>query len=92
MSLGWSFFKLPDFSQAQIFLTQAFTGWTGGIEQKKEFLIVGIYCIPVALYHLNSRLRLTERFAVLTPVAYGVMLYAIAFNGAAADAFIYFQF
>ena len=92
VSLGWSFFKLPDISHAGLFIFQAFTAWTGGLEQKKEFLVVMIYCLPVFLYHLNHKWNLTKKIPVFVPVAYGLMLYAIVVNSASADAFIYFQF
>ena len=92
VSLGWSFFKLPDITHAGLFISQAFTAWESSVAQKKEVIVVATYCLPVLLYHLNYKLKFTKTRPYLVPVAYGVMLYAIVVNGASADAFIYFQF
>ena len=92
VSLGWSFFKLPDITHAGLFISQAFTAWESSVTQKKEVIVVATYCLPVLLYHLNYKLKFTKTRPYLVPVAYGVMLYAIVVNGASADAFIYFQF
>jgi len=92
VSLGWSFFKLPYISHASLFISQAFTAWEGRIVQKKEFIVVTLYCLPVFIYHLNSKIQLTRKVPQFIPVAYGVMIYAIVVNSSPADAFIYFQF
>ncbi|MFT6861747.1 MAG: alginate O-acetyltransferase complex protein AlgI [Akkermansiaceae bacterium] len=92
VSLGWSFFKLPDITHAGLFIFQAFTAWEGALAQKKEIIVVAVYCLPVFLYHLNSKLEFTKHNPRFVPVAYGLMLYAIIVNSASADAFIYFQF
>ena len=92
VSLGWSFFKLPDIKHASLFIYQAFTAWESGVSQKKELLVVFVYCLPIALYHFNSKLDLTKKYPFIVPVAYGIMLYMIVVNRASADAFIYFQF
>lgn len=92
VSLGWSFFKLPDIDHASLFIFQAFTAWDGRISQKKEFIVVALYCLPVFLYHVNSKIQVTRKVPQFVPVAYGVMIYAIVVNSAPADAFIYFQF
>lgn len=92
VSLGWSFFQLPDIRHAALFISRALTAWGDGISQKKQLIVVAAYCLPVALYHFNHKLKFTKIAPFLVPVTYGIMLYAIVVNSASADAFIYFQF
>lgn len=92
VSLAWSFFKLPEISEAALFIKQALFSWTGEIKQKKEALVVAFYASLVFLYHCHSKVNLIDRWRYGREVVYGLMIYTMIVNGNSDDAFIYFQF
>jgi alginate O-acetyltransferase complex protein AlgI len=93
VSFAWLFFVMPSMNEVQGFLQavasnfQTPVAWWLG-------LVLGLYIVPVAVYHLLGgvpaiRRRLPTSFVEF---AYAMMIVAIIFNHGNAAPFIYFQF
>jgi alginate O-acetyltransferase complex protein AlgI len=98
VSVGWTFFKLPDFGQAVEFLTLAVKNWKGGPEVKRVVPIL-LYAMPIVLYYLHaSKVQAhggDQQASLLgrhRPLLLGIMLFFIIVNRGQSSEFIYFQF
>jgi alginate O-acetyltransferase complex protein AlgI len=93
VSFAWLFFVMPSMGEAQGFLRAMASNvrtpiawWLG--------LVLGLYILPVLLYHLLGGITAIRRRLPVAAVefAYAAMLVAIVFNHGNAVPFIYFQF
>lgn len=90
---AWLLFILDNFDQY-------FAFWKAILHNKGMpnlvwITFVGLYSIPVILYHLKDQIIQlgTKKFAGwLEPMAFAIMLWLIIFNSGSAGEFIYFQF
>jgi alginate O-acetyltransferase complex protein AlgI len=98
VSVGWVFFKLPDFEQALGFFA---TLWGNARGAANLGLIVPIliYSLPAVLYHLpHLPIPRRARPQAAAPPAwrvygqYALMLLLLLLNPGSSEAFIYFQF
>ncbi len=94
VSLGWLFFKLPDFSQAVAYIKRMLTAPFYSTD-KDKLLLIGMYSVPVVLYHIafvfkhSFTIRLRPTFST---VIYSLLLFMIILNSGSSGDFIYFQF
>lgn len=93
VTFAWLFFVMPTMGEAAAYLRAVATNvmtpnawWLG--------LVLTIYVVPVALYHIVGGIDgLRRRLpAAIVELAYAAMLCGIAFNHGNAAPFIYFQF
>ncbi|NJN18370.1 MAG: MBOAT family protein [Oscillochloris sp.] len=103
VTVGWVFFKLPDFGQALDFFATLPANLTQAPALLRIVPVI-LYSIPVLLYHLPHYPTILE--GGLEPLArhsrvfwragqyavYGLMLTLLALNPGSSEAFIYFQF
>jgi alginate O-acetyltransferase complex protein AlgI len=93
VSFAWLFFVMPSMQEVWGFLvavasnTRTPVAWWLG-------LVLGLYIVPVALYHVLGGIpAIRSRLPVVcVEFAYAAMLVAIAFNHGNSAPFIYFQF
>lgn len=93
VSFAWLFFVMPSLNEVHGFLRAvAFnshtpTAWWLG-------LVLGLYVLPVAIYHLLGGIPTIRRClpAQFVEFAYAMMIVAIIFNHGNPAPFIYFQF
>jgi alginate O-acetyltransferase complex protein AlgI len=94
VTLGWLLFRLPEFSEALLFLRCLLTN--GGKAHSMMILYaVTVFSLPVVLLHLAAlyRDRRGRAFpAWLDTLAYAMMLFFIFTNSGEPGEFIYFQF
>lgn len=102
VTLGWLFFKLPDFNQAVGFLVSLARNW----RLKPDPMLVApvmLFAAPVVIYHLlhlpvweERRGAWSEcqrrRWTLWRDIGLGVMLALIVLNSGSSSEFIYFQF
>jgi alginate O-acetyltransferase complex protein AlgI len=98
VTIGWTFFRLPDFHQVR---ELAVTFWHNRhmrFSRGVPFLL-SLYILPVVLYHLLYQFRTAppNRLKFLwgmrvEGLALGIMLTAIALQAGHSTPFIYFQF
>jgi alginate O-acetyltransferase complex protein AlgI len=99
VSIGWIFFKLPDFGQALAFFGSLAANFGQPLEGAKAVPVL-IYAAPAVAYHLLNLHTLDPAAppeprplaARLRPIAYGCMLALLLLNAGSSEAFIYFQF
>lgn len=94
VSLGWLFFKLPDFSQAWLYMQRILAAPFYSTD-KERLLMIALYSAPVILYHIASLSKqvVVERVRpALTPAVYATLLLLIVLNSGSSGNFIYFQF
>lgn len=93
VSFAWLFFVMPSLAEVQgFFRAMAFNlqtpvaWWLG--------LVLALYIVPVALYHLFGGFSAIRRRLPVSLVefGYGAMIVAMIFNHGNAAPFIYFQF
>lgn len=94
VTLAWLLFKLPDFSEAVMYMEKIFTD-----SGKRDFTIlfyIALYSLPVILYHawyLVCEAWPRAAFAgTWKAPLYGAMLFFIVVNAGVGGDFIYFQF
>lgn len=91
---GWLLFKLPSLPDVGAYLHAIVANWSKTC--RPEFLSqVGIFCAPVAFYHLWHRFggKLPEVWAThCRAAALAAMLLGVLFNSGSQGRFIYFQF
>jgi alginate O-acetyltransferase complex protein AlgI len=92
VTLGWLFFKLPDFSHVIEFIRACATNFFAPDDTNLITYIL-VYSMPVILYHALSQ------FPVEAPVRrharvwlYATCLFFLLLNSGSAGSFIYFQF
>lgn len=94
VSLGWLFFKLPDFSQALLYMQRIVTAPFYSTD-KDKLLLIALYSAPVVLYHIAfvaKRSLVIRTHTMLSSVVYAILLFMIVFNSGSSGDFIYFQF
>lgn len=94
VSLGWLFFKLPDFSHAWLYIQRIVLAPFYSTD-KERLLIIALYSAPVILYHiayLSKRSTVGRIRPALSPVVYAILLFMIVLNSGSSGDFIYFQF
>ena len=100
VSLGWLFFKLPNFNEALDFLRSL---GNIGIGPRWTYVVpVFIFSLPVVLYHLPHFPKIktpkhnyepdVPKSSTWQKLALGIMLFLIILNSGNAHEFIYFQF
>ena len=97
VSFGWLLFKLPNFSEAVLYLKCIFfNNCNRSFITIPTFLYISIYSLPIIIYHIlyyyrNS--RFTVKYIIhFNYVLYGIMLFLIITNSGSANSFVYFQF
>lgn len=94
VSIGWLFFKLPDLSQAVLYLQRMVVAPFYSTD-KDKILLIALYSAPVVLYHLafvfKQSFTIHIRLALSTPL-YAMLLFMIILNSGSSGDFIYFQF
>jgi alginate O-acetyltransferase complex protein AlgI len=90
VTIGWLFFKLQEFSHAQLYLWSLVHNQATGIDTSALYYIV-IFSSAVALYHVFSLFK-SRIPRTVQNILYGFMLFMIATNAGPTTAFIYFQF
>lgn len=94
VSLGWLFFKLPDFSQAVLYIQRMVLAPFYSTD-KDKLLLIALYSAPVVLYHMAFVFRqsfTTPIRPVLSTLVYAMLLFMIILNSGSSGDFIYFQF
>lgn len=90
VTIGWLFFKLQEFSHAQLYLATLLHSSARGIDTSAGYYII-VFSSAVVVYHLFSLIK--DRISrTVRDVLYGCMLFLIATNSGPTTAFIYFQF
>jgi alginate O-acetyltransferase complex protein AlgI len=100
--LGLVLFKLPDFSQALLYLRAIAINWNEPLELRPLFAIA-FFSLPVVLIHAKALMPENKRssepwlHASAPPTwraaaVYGAMLFLLLFDAGPAGEFIYFQF
>ena len=97
VSFGWLLFKLPNFTEASLYMKSIFHNWhTGEFISKNLLLYILLYSLPVVLYHAIYLLRekpwLRRYVLRYDYVLYGIMLFLLLTNSGSANSFVYFQF
>lgn len=96
VTVAWLLFRLPNFSHVIAYAQSLIHNRSLSMTKQLVFNI-GVYSLPVVLYHLLYLLKDTK-FKVPFTRGYGrallggIMLFLIIFNSGAPGAFIYFQF
>ncbi|WP_245877776.1 MBOAT family O-acyltransferase [Spirosoma fluviale] len=94
VSLGWLFFKLPDFSQALLYIQRIIVAPFYSTD-KERLLMIALYSAPVITYHIayvSKKAFLDHLRPILSPVVYATLLFMIMLNSGSSGDFIYFQF
>lgn len=97
VTIGWLLFKLPEFSHVILYVKSVFTNYGQALTLKdyRNILLIGIYSLPVILYHFYYLYKTkTAKTSVVKfeYLGYGFMLFSILTNSGSAKDFIYFQF
>lgn len=96
VSIGWLLFMLPNFNEAVLYVKCVFSNFGSVIFIDPKLLPIGIYAIPVILYHFiycYHDKRWMQRYVLrFDYVFYGIMLFLILTNSGSANSFVYFQF
>lgn len=94
VSVGWMLFKLPKTEHVVAYFRAIATNrfWPGYPDRE---VIIFIYCLPVALWHLKhlpAQARLSAALGRYSHAYYAIMLFFILTCSGRAGDFIYFQF
>ena len=97
VTFGWLLFKLPEFSEVIYFVKALGNNISIPlyIRDFRDIAMIGIYSLPVILYHFYYLLKHRSKNLKLQNlefVAYGLMIFLIITNSGSAKDFIYFQF
>ena len=94
VTFAWLLFKLPDFSHVIKYIQSLYQNWSLNYDWT-ICINIGLYSIPVFIYHLVYLEREKSYFSILIKyefIVYGFLLFLILMNSGSAGAFIYFQF
>jgi len=92
VSFAWTFFKLPDFSQAAGYLYGIFDKPFNPTQSQAFYWLCAAYSLPAILQHLASKLTATKFYVRIEPFLYGAMIYLSLTEAGPNSPFIYFQF
>lgn len=92
VTIAWLFFKLPNFTQALLYIQKMVTNWHLPFIPGIREVYVLIFCIAVALYHLYYLWKGERQFPKLEMILLAIMLFFIMTNSGFQGDFIYFQF
>lgn len=96
VSFGWLLFKLPNFSDAVLYIKCIFCNNNSSFMEFGNLFYIGIYSIPVIIYHAMYSYkdsRMVQKYVMpFNYVLYGIMLFLIVTNSGSANSFVYFQF
>lgn len=92
VTIAWLFFKLPNFTQALLYIQKMGTNWHLPFIPGIREVYVLIFCIAVALYHLYYLWKGERQFPKLEMILLAIMLFFIMTNSGFQGDFIYFQF
>ncbi len=96
VTLCWLLFRLPQFSEVILYIKQMGSAvFFKGMQDMTSVFFIGMYSLPVLVYHLiyYRRLKFDPLFLKKSEaVGYGVLLFMILVNSGSAGSFIYFQF
>lgn len=92
VTIAWLFFKLPDLSQAVLYLKKIVTNYRLPFIPGIRELYVIIFCTPVLLYHFYYLWRGEKTYPKLEMIILAIMLFFILTNSGFQGDFIYFQF
>lgn len=92
VTIAWLFFKLPNFTQALLYIQKMGTNWHLPFIPGIREVYVLIFCMAVALYHLYYLWKGERQFPKLEMILLAIMLFFIMTNSGFQGDFIYFQF
>lgn len=92
VTIAWLFFKLPNFTQALLYIQKMGTNWNLPFIPGIREVYVLIFCMAVALYHLYYLWKGERQFPKLEMILLAIMLFFIMTNSGFQGDFIYFQF
>ncbi len=92
VTVAWLFFKLPNFTQALLYIKKMGTNWHLPFIPGIREVYVLIFCMAVALYHLYYLWKGERKFPKLEMILLAIMLFFIMTNSGFQGDFIYFQF
>lgn len=90
VTLGWLFFKLQNSNEAFLYI-KAMVSQNPYKTSSLTLLLIGIFGVPVIIYHLMATTRVRPAPVVIRIVK-GMMLFLIVTSAGPAVDFIYFQF
>ncbi len=92
VTIAWLFFKLPNFTQALLYIQKMGTNWHLPFIPGIREVYVLIFCMAIALYHLYYLWKGERQFPKLEMILLAIMLFFIMTNSGFQGDFIYFQF
>jgi alginate O-acetyltransferase complex protein AlgI len=92
VTIAWLFFKLPNFTQALLYIQKMGTNWNLPFIPGIREVYVLIFCMAVALYHIYYLWKGERQFPKLEMILLAIMLFFIMTNSGFQGDFIYFQF
>jgi len=97
VTFAWLLFKLPDFSNAVMYVQNMATNFSfeTSYDQLKSIASITVYSFPVVLYHARYLVRDKDFYQKVKQsewLVFGLMLLLIFVNAGTKADFIYFQF
>jgi alginate O-acetyltransferase complex protein AlgI len=94
VTFAWLLFKLPNFSEAVLYIKAIFHNTHSGQTNYAVILYIILYSLPPIFFHLYhlAEEKISKNIEVIKPIFYGLMLFLILANSGRSGSFIYFQF